>query len=66
MNDGMERFVSGFEGIKVYSLDGTELWRARDLMSVFGYYKWQRFNDCIHRSMVNFDSILINFICQWD
>ena len=40
-----------FEDIKKVDKNGVEYWEARELMPLFGYEKWERFNDTIKRAM---------------
>lgn len=69
MNDNIyntemiEKFVSDFESIKEYDYTGKEIWRASKLMPLLGYTKWQKFNDCIARSMNNFNGIIMD-LCR--
>ena len=56
----IELFMKKFEDIKEYGPYGVEIWRASNLMKLFGYGKWERFNDIIIRSMGNFNGIVIN------
>lgn len=49
-----------FESFKEYAPNGVEIWRASNLMKFFGYDQWRRFEECIERSMNNFNGIVIN------
>lgn len=42
-----------FERLKRFDQDGAEFWTGRDLMSVLGYAKWQRFEDAVDRAKVS-------------
>jgi len=44
-----------FERLKRFDQDGAEFWTGRDLMSVLGYAKWQRFEDVMDRAKVSCD-----------
>ena len=39
-----------FENIKKVDENGVEYWQARELMSLLGYIKWQKFEDTISRA----------------
>lgn len=41
-----------FESIKHIDDNGVEYWSARELMSVLGYVKWQKFNNVINDSII--------------
>lgn len=59
MTNEVNMFMNDFESYKEYAPNGVEIWRASNLMKLFGYDKWERFNDTINRSMGNFDGIII-------
>ena len=40
----------GFESIKKIDEDGVEYWMARELMTVLGYSKWQRFEEVLDKA----------------
>ena len=42
--------ISPFDSIRQQRPDGSEYWSARDLASVLGYEKWERFADTMHRA----------------
>ncbi|WP_209447607.1 phage antirepressor KilAC domain-containing protein [Rhodococcus qingshengii] len=42
---------SPFDSIRQVRPDGAEFWSARDLMSLLGYEKWERFEDAIDRAV---------------
>jgi hypothetical protein len=50
-------FLSPFDSIRRYRLDGTEYWCARDLMIVLDYTKWQKFKDVIDTAKENIETI---------
>jgi len=41
---------SPFDAIRRLRLDGTEYWRARDLMPLLGYQEWRKFAGAIERA----------------
>lgn len=44
---------SPFDAIKHVDPDGSEWWSARELMSLLGYTKWERFADAIERAIAS-------------
>jgi hypothetical protein len=46
---------SPFDSIRRFDSDGTEYWLARELMSVMGYQKWQRFESPIGQAKENLE-----------
>ena len=42
-----------FEDIKHFDENGNEYWLARELQTVLGYAKWERFHDAIDKAMVS-------------
>lgn len=36
--------------------DGVEFWYAREVMGVFGYTQWRRFEETIKRAMISLES----------
>lgn len=49
------RLFSSFEDC-CFQCDGTEAWRARDLMSLLGYANWQNFREAIRRAWQSCES----------
>jgi DNA-damage-inducible protein D len=43
---------SPFDAVRRFDEYGNEYWVARELMSLLGYSKWQRFEDAISRAMI--------------
>lgn len=46
-----EQKKPNFDSIKQTNVYGSEYWSARNLMSLFGYDKWERFEGAIRRAM---------------
>lgn len=55
MNDDQQLGVTSphkdFEGIKKIDKQGIEYWEARDLISLFGYLEWRKFDGVIGKAM---------------
>lgn len=62
----IENFMGDFESIKEYAPNGVEIWRASNLMKLFGYDQWRRFEECLIRSMNNFDGIVADLCSNND
>ena len=45
--------TSPFDGIRQVDEQGLEFWLARDLMSILGYSKWNRFEEAIQRAILS-------------
>lgn len=39
-----------------YTKDGVEFWYAREVMGIFGYTQWRRFEETIKRAMISLES----------
>lgn len=39
-----------------HTKDGVEFWYAREVMGVFGYTQWRRFEETIKRAMISLES----------
>lgn len=50
------KLFASFEDAK-FAYDGTEAWRARDLMPLLGYDKWERFRSAIERAWESCESV---------
>jgi DNA-damage-inducible protein D len=44
------------EAIKGLTAKGVEFWRARELMPILGYARWENFSEAIARAIVAFDT----------
>ena len=57
---------SPFDSIRRYHADGSEYWDARELMSLMGYVKWQRFEapikSAIENLEINGDNVSSHFL----
>ena len=57
---------SPFDSIRHFDEHGIEFWKARELMKLLGYAKWQRFEDAIERAKASCDisdqSVESNFL----
>ena len=45
--------VKNFEAVKKINKDGVEYWEARELMSLFGYDKWDNFQKVIDKAKIS-------------
>ena len=52
MSDEAPSHISPFERIRHTMEAGDEYWSARELMTVLGYAKWQRFREAIQRAVI--------------
>ena len=52
-NQDHNRSKSPFDSVKRIDREGHEYWLARELMSLLGYVKWQRFEDAIEKSKIS-------------
>lgn len=51
----VDQAQSPFDSIRRYRADGSEYWDARELMTMMGYVKWQRFENPIKSAIENLE-----------
>lgn len=52
MNDLISNQNINFESIKIIKND-SEFWSARDLQTILGYTKWQKFEEVVNKAKVS-------------
>ena len=50
-NDGLLSTKLSFEDLKKINPHGIEYWSARELQSLLGYSKWQRFENAVAKAI---------------
>ena len=50
MEPGYGECITGFEAAKQFSREGVEYWMARDLMRLFAYASWDKFEGVVERA----------------
>jgi len=56
MNNNFDSIINGLEKAKMYTKNGGEYWMGRDIQTVLGYDKWDKFENVIKKAILACES----------